>query len=249
MIKFKHLLAPLVLAGLAGCAATPGEDYGFDAKLLKNLKAQLWTDPNGCQHWYIDDGAEGYLTARLQSDGRPVCPGATETSSRASDRMAANFTQDATLWTDPKGCQHWVSDHGFGGYMTQRLSRDGKPVCPGAQQAAPSQTITLNADALFDTDKSELRPEAIAELDEFGAKAKQLGKQLIYVEGHTDSRASDAYNLALSERRAEAVASYLEQNFGLTTQTNGKGEGEPVASNDTAEGRQANRRVEITLLD
>jgi outer membrane protein OmpA-like peptidoglycan-associated protein len=163
--------------------------------------------------------------------------------------MEANFTQDATLWTDPNGCQHWVSDHGLGGYMTQRLSREGKPVCPGAQPAPPPETITLNADALFDTDKSDLRPEAVAELNDFGAKAKQLGKQLIYVEGHTDSRASDAYNQALSERRAKSVAAYLEQNFGLTTQTAGKGESEPVASNDTSEGRQANRRVEITLLD
>ncbi len=133
--------------------------------------------------------------------------------------------------------------------MSQRLDRQGRPVCPGAAQPAPAQTFTLNADALFDTDKAILRPEAVAELNDFGAKARELGKNLIYVVGHTDSRASDAYNLALSERRARAVATYLQQNFGLTPQIAGRGESEPVATNDTAEGRQANRRVEITLLD
>lgn len=234
------------LMALGACAATPGEDYGFDSKKLTDLQAAVWTDPNGCQHWLISDGAEGYLTPRLGRDGRPACPGITQV--KGTDGLD-RYEQDVTLWTDPNGCQHWVSDHGAGGYMSQRLDRQGRPVCPGAQQAVPAQTITLGADALFDTDKSDLKPQAIAELNAFGEKAQRLGKRRLFIQGHTDSRASDGYNQALSERRARSVAAYLQQNFGLVSQTEGRGESDPVASNETSEGRQANRRVEITVLD
>ncbi|MFK7945496.1 MAG: OmpA family protein [Paracoccaceae bacterium] len=160
------------------------------------------------------------------------------------------FTQEAVLWTDRLGCQHWIADHGGPGFLSARLDRQGRPVCPG-QQAPTEQprSITLDADALFDTNKSDLRPEAIAELNDFGTKARQLGKTRIRVEGHTDSRASDAYNQALSERRAESVANYLGRNFGINAETRGYGETSPVAPNSTAEGRQANRRVDIILLD
>ena len=133
--------------------------------------------------------------------------------------------------------------------MSSRLARDGRPVCPGAVQPAKPETITLAADALFDTNKSDLRPQAIAELNDFGTKMQRLGKKRVFIVGHTDSRASDAYNQRLSERRARSVAEYLQANFGIVSQTEGKGESAPVASNETREGRQANRRVEISLLD
>ena len=159
-------------------------------------------------------------------------------------------TMQATIWTDPNGCQHWVIDDGVEGYMSPRLDRaTGNPVCPGRQAPRPAQTITLGADALFDTDKAVLRPAAVAELNAFGARAQQLGKRRVYIEGHTDARASNAYNQRLSERRARAVADYLKTNYGLTAQIEGRGETAPVASNATAEGRQANRRVKITVLD
>ena len=48
-------------------------DYGSDAKGLEQLKAGIWVDPNGCEHWIIDDGIEGYLSQRLQPNGKPVC--------------------------------------------------------------------------------------------------------------------------------------------------------------------------------
>ncbi len=50
-------------------------DRGFDAKHLSQLKAGVWIDPNGCDHWIIDDGVEGYLSARLDKYGKPVCSG------------------------------------------------------------------------------------------------------------------------------------------------------------------------------
>jgi outer membrane protein OmpA-like peptidoglycan-associated protein len=78
---------------------------------------------------------------------------------------------------------------------------------------------------------------------------KQYEKTLVEVAGHTDSTGAADYNQKLSERRANSVASYLEGQ-GLRTDrviTVGAGETHPVANNDTAEGKQANRRVELTL--
>lgn len=217
---------------------------------LDNLEPQIWLDPNGCEHWLMDDGVEGYLSPRLNRDGTPKCPGVSQASFPNAQNNMPAFRQEATLWTDRLGCQHWIADHGGPGYLSARLDRQGRPVCPGRQapEAVPT-AITLGADALFDTNKSDLRPEAVAELNDFGNKMRALGKSRVRVEGHTDSRASDAYNQGLSERRAASVAAYLAQNFGISAETRGFGESSPVQSNDTAEGRQANRRVDIILLD
>ena len=50
-------------------------DYGFKKKHLSQLQAGIWVDPNGCDHWIIDDGIEGYLSQRLDRNGKPVCSG------------------------------------------------------------------------------------------------------------------------------------------------------------------------------
>jgi hypothetical protein len=72
----------LVLIGatlLATACERPGDDKsvdgGWDKKPLSELQAGIWIDPNGCDHWIIDDGVEGYLSPRLSPDGRPVCSG------------------------------------------------------------------------------------------------------------------------------------------------------------------------------
>lgn len=243
----KLLLKATAVAGmlaLGACSATPGEDYGFDSKKLTSLAASIWVDPNGCEHWVVDDGAEGYLSARRDRTGNPVCRGGG-----SGTGGLPVLSLGSTIWTDPRGCEHWAIDDGGEGFLSERLARDGTPVCPGAKKPEPPTTITLAADALFDTDKSDLRPEAVAELNDFGSKMNRLGKKSVFIVGHTDSRASDAYNQRLSERRAASVAAYLEQNYGVVSQTEGRGEREPVGNNGTRDGRQANRRVEITLLD
>ena len=108
---------------------------------------------------------------------------------------------------------------------------------------------TFASDALFDFDKSELKPEGKKALDELIGKIKSVDLQLAIAVGHTDSVGSEAYNLALSTRRAESVKSYMVSQ-GLPANkitTVGKGESQPVASNDTAEGRAKNRRVDIEV--
>lgn len=101
----------------------------------------------------------------------------------------------------------------------------------------------------FDTDKSTIRPDARIILEEAITTLKAEGEVTIAVEGHTDSQGSDQYNQGLSERRAKAVAEYLESH-GIARsrmETTGFGESKPVADNDTADGRAQNRRVELRV--
>ena len=133
---------------------------------------------------------------------------------------------------------------------------------PGAAPAAPAAPVavapqppvatkvTYAADAFFDFDKSVLKPEGRAKLDDLVGKIKGINLEVIIAVGHTDSVGADAYNQRLSVRRAEAVKGYLvskgiERN---RVYTEGKGEKQPVADNKTAEGRAKNRRVEIEVV-
>ncbi|URI11419.1 OmpA family protein [Aquincola tertiaricarbonis] len=122
---------------------------------------------------------------------------------------------------------------------------------PAVVPAAPvSEKVTYAADTFFDFDKSTLKPEARAKLDDLVSKTGGINLEVIIAVGHTDSVGSDAYNQKLSVRRAEAVKTYLvskgiEKN---RVYTEGKGEKQPVADNKTAEGRAKNRRVEIEVV-
>lgn len=77
-MKVVKLITLVAAAGaLSACAITDKtRDRGIDAKDLSNLKAGIWVDPQGCDHWIIDDGLEGYLSQRLGPDGKPICSGA-----------------------------------------------------------------------------------------------------------------------------------------------------------------------------
>ncbi len=122
---------------------------------------------------------------------------------------------------------------------------------PAAAAQPPAATkVTYAADAFFDFNKSVLKPEGKAKLDDLTGKIKGINLEVIIAVGHTDSVGSDAYNQKLSVRRSEAVKAYLvskgiEKN---RVYTEGKGEKQPVADNKTSEGRAKNRRVEIEVV-
>lgn len=123
------------------------------------------------------------------------------------------------------------------------------PVAPAAPAATASK-VTFAADAFFDFDKSVLKPEGKAKLDDLASKVQGINLEVIVAVGHTDSVGSDAYNQKLSERRAQAVKAYLESK-GIDKSrvyTEGKGEKQPVADNKTKDGRAKNRRVEIEVV-
>src|SRR5262249_14114236 len=109
--------------------------------------------------------------------------------------------------------------------------------------------IVNMSDVLFDTGQHTLKPGAREKLAKVSGILLAHPGLKVEVEGHTDSVGSEDYNQVLSERRAESVKSYLTGqglSSGLIT-AKGFGEEHPVASNDTAEGRQRNRRVELVV--
>jgi OOP family OmpA-OmpF porin len=123
------------------------------------------------------------------------------------------------------------------------------PATPAAKPAPASvrQAIVIQADALFDFDKSVVRPDGKKNIDDAMAKLAGVDVEMVIATGHTDSVGTDAYNQKLSERRAAAVKEYLVSK-GIPASkitTLGKGESQPVATNKTKEGRQKNRRVDI----
>jgi OmpA-OmpF porin, OOP family len=123
---------------------------------------------------------------------------------------------------------------------------------PAPKPAAPApssvrQSVVIQADALFDFDKSVVRPDGKRAIDEALSKMQGVDIDMVIATGHTDSIGTDRYNQRLSERRANAVKEYLVSK-GIPASkitTIGKGETQPVATNKTAEGRQKNRRVDI----
>jgi len=124
---------------------------------------------------------------------------------------------------------------------------------PEAAKPAPkpvAQKVSLATDTHFDFDKSALRPEGKARLDDLSSKIKAINLEVVIAIGHTCSIGSDAYNQKLSVRRAESVKAYLVSK-GIEPNrvyTEGKGEKQPAYSNKTREGRQKNRRVEVEVI-
>ena len=123
-----------------------------------------------------------------------------------------------------------------------------KMVPPVPSIEANSLLITLDSGILFDVDKYDLRPEAEEVLKNLAIVLKEADIKAFEVDGHTDSDAGDKHNQVLSENRANAVKNFLTSQ-GITAEITIKGYGEsrPIASNDTAEGKQKNRRVEIII--
>lgn len=146
-----------------------------------------------------------------------------------------------SIWVDPDGCEHWVMDDGAEGYMTPHVTREGIPVCRRGKICG-----VVDTDQLFATDKHAISAQARQRLAQFFRQTDTGG---FIINGHTDSRASDAYNMALSLRRANAVASVAKSVGARIIEVNGYGERQPRASNATAAGMQQNRRVEIICVE
>ena len=123
-----------------------------------------------------------------------------------------------------------------------------KMVPPVPSVEANSLLITLDSGILFDVDKYDVRPEAKRALASLATVLKEADVKAFEVDGHTDSDAGDKHNQILSENRANAVKNFLASQ-GITAEITIKGYGKtrPVASNDTPEGKQKNRRVEIII--
>jgi outer membrane protein OmpA-like peptidoglycan-associated protein len=123
---------------------------------------------------------------------------------------------------------------------------------PGVEVSRPSEgqiDVRLTSDILFDTDSSSLRTESRSTLRGLADNFRQYSNEAFDIEGHTDSTGTDDYNMSLSQRRADSVRSYLVDQGVPSSQifARGYGESRPKSTNDTPEGRQLNRRVEIHI--
>ncbi|MHB1084701.1 MAG: OmpA family protein [Thiobacillus sp.] len=126
---------------------------------------------------------------------------------------------------------------------------DGCPIA-AAPEPAPAPNKLVLEGVNFDNDLATLRQEDIAVLDQAAATLKEWGDVKVEVAGHTDSKSSDSYNMNLSARRATAVRDYLVSKGVAADRltVKGYGESQPVADNDTEEGRFKNRRVELVPM-
>ncbi len=162
-------------------------------------------------------------------------PATAQTSQQVTGTVAP------AIWIDPDGCQHWTADGGVEGYMEGRVNPEtGMPVCLDVNTCA-----VMNSDVLFATDSAQLTASGRATLQQFFGSA---GAFAYAIYGHTDYRASDEYNMDLSNRRAASVATVAASVGARVARVQGFGERNPVARNDpgaTAAELQANRRVEI----
>lgn len=119
----------------------------------------------------------------------------------------------------------------------------------GLKSIAVGSKIILN-NIFYDFDKATLRPESTSELERLISMLKEITTMKIEIAGHTDSKGADDYNLKLSQSRAQSVVDYLSSHGIDKSRINAKGYGKskPIASNDTDEGRQLNRRTEFEIL-
>lgn len=160
---------------------------------------------------------------------------------------------DGTLcWRDANWTPATASKGCDGALVAKPAPAKPAPAKPAAKPApAVTQSkITLQADTLYDFDKSTLKPEGRATLDKIARDLSKIKLEVIIAVGNTDSVGSDAYNMALGQRRAQSVKAYLTSKGvdGSRIYTESKGKSNPVASNATAEGRAKNRRTDIEVV-
>lgn len=168
---------------------------------------------------------------------------AASASAQTQQRTIKGERYVPTIWVDPDGCEHWVMDDGAEGFMTPHVTPDGKPVCRRGKICGVMPT-----DQFFATDKHYINAAGRQRLGEFFQQAKANGARSFVIAGHTDSRASDEYNIRLSERRANAVAQVARSIGARINDIRAYGERDPRVPNTSADNMAQNRRVEIYCL-
>lgn len=234
--KWVAAAAPVSLAvALALGATTSQAGYLTDSRgaVVTNNYGECWNARGGTSELFEACGDVVAMETEADSDGDGVPDSRDECPGTPKGVAVTAF-----------GCPKDSDGDGVPDYMDKcpgtapgvKVDADGCPL---------SVVIEVTADH-FDFDSAKLKPAMMTLLSDVAAKAKASGASLLVV-GHTDSTGPESYNLGLSERRAEAAASYLIEEGVAADQitTSGMGESQPVADNATREGRAMNRRVEV----
>jgi|GEM_PF-1054904 len=191
-----------------------------------------------------DPAGEKFLQEVAQAGG---CGFSTTAAALADPGALASFVEKVFLTKKPAMMAKAPMDSDGDGVIDSRDKCPGTPRGQLVDEDGCPLKLTLHIN--FDFDKAEIKPEFEPDLKKAAAFIRKNEKvPYILIEGYTDSVGDDAYNLDLSERRAQAVKQALVDMYGIDADrlvAKGGGESNPVASNDTEEGRYQNRRVEI----
>ena len=245
-----HLALGLVLLAAAVTPARAGPEDDARMKQLRLLCVQLsgdLTEPEGMLQ-FKRCMSQDPATAIKQNAGLPTS-GATNSGSGATNGKSTALTSGKPVSLTS------------GQPVSLTSSKPVALVKPGqallVQETPQEIRLRLAGDLLFDFDKSDLRPEAVATLREVAGKIKAANPRgKILIAGYTDSKGSASFNMQLSQQRAHSVETWLVQNAGLPASAFspvGHGAANPVAPNETPDGhddpdgRQRNRRVEIVI--
>jgi outer membrane protein OmpA-like peptidoglycan-associated protein len=137
------------------------------------------------------------------------------------------------------------------GHQMDQQAKEIDQSVPGAtvERVGEGIQVTFESGLLFDFDSDQIKPTAAANLQELARSLTKFPNSDLLIVGHTDSKGDDAYNMSLSQRRANSASAYLQAQGvpASRIRTSGRGEMEPKASNDTEAGMAQNRRVEIAI--
>lgn len=169
---------------------------------------------------------------------------------RAQEQRDRVLLQAREQETNAANAKLSASQAQLGASQAQLTASQAELAALQAKQTDRGMVVTIG-DVLFDSARATLKPGADLTIDRLAAFMKEYPQARVLIEGHTDSVGSEEYNDALSERRADAVASALIRRgvSADSVRASGRGKAYPVATNETAAGRQQNRRVEIIFSD
>jgi outer membrane protein OmpA-like peptidoglycan-associated protein len=179
--------------------------------------------------------------------GAAVGAGAGAVAGAAIGHAAGNTAAGAILGAVIGGSAGAI----IGGYMDRQAAEIERDI-EGArvERIGEGIKITFDSGILFDYDKADLKWDAQQNLTKLAGILNKYEDTNILIEGHTDSDGAAEYNMGLSNRRAQSVANHLANLAVDATRFTlmGYGENQPIASNDTAEGKAQNRRVEVAIM-
>jgi outer membrane protein OmpA-like peptidoglycan-associated protein len=231
----------------AGCPDQDSDGDGVPDSKDKCPKVPAPGTRDGCP---ADSDGDGIVDAKDKCPSVPA-PGTKDGCPPDSDGDGIADAKDRCPSVPAPGTKDGCPPDSDGDGIVDAKDRCPSVPAPGTKDGCPPSApapkkLTLEG-VNFDNDRAVLRPEAYGILDRAAASLKEWGDVKVEVAGHTDSSNNDDYNQALSQRRAEAVRSYLIIKGVSANRLTAKGYGEsqPVADNGTEEGRFKNRRVEL----
>jgi OOP family OmpA-OmpF porin len=208
----------------------------------QRLKEQLGSKVCIYTVWIGDDAKGKVLLDKVAQAGQ--CGSSATGADLASSSAMAAFVEKVFL--TKKMAKGPCPDSDGDGVCDDRDKCPG--TLPGVMVDKDGCALKFTLQIEFDFDKADIRPEYHSKIAEAAAFVKRYPDTQILVAGHTDSTGDAAYNKTLSMKRAESLENYLAENFGVSKKQlhpRGFGQSRPVASNDTKDGRQQNRRVEF----